>query len=56
MSTVIKNVSIVNEGKTFVGDVLIENDRIAKISSSPIDGGNHEIDGTGLHQIGRAHV
>lgn len=51
MSIVIKNVTIVNEGKSFVGDLLIENDRIAKISSNPIDAGDKEIDGTGLHLI-----
>jgi dihydroorotase len=30
----IKNISIVNEGRTFVGDVLIENGRIKKIGSN----------------------
>jgi dihydroorotase len=30
----IKNISIVNEGKTFVGDVLIENERIKKIDNN----------------------
>ena len=35
-SILIKNASIVNENKTFLGDVLIENERIAKIASSKI--------------------
>ena len=33
MKTLIKNAQIVNEGKIFKSDVLIENDLIAKISS-----------------------
>src|SRR6218665_3687079 len=33
MKTLIKNAQIVNEGKIFKADVLIENDLIAKISS-----------------------
>ncbi|MDL1913269.1 MAG: dihydroorotase [Bergeyella sp.] len=32
MKTLIKNAKIVNEGKIFSGDILIENDRISKIS------------------------
>lgn len=48
----IKNISIVNEGKTVVGDVLIASGRIEKIASS-IDGNNSvkEIDGTGKHLL-----
>lgn len=34
MKTLIKNAQIVNEGKIFKSDVLIENDLIAKISST----------------------
>ena len=34
MKTLIKNAQIVNEGKIFKADVLIENDLIAKISST----------------------
>jgi len=30
----IKNISIINEGKIIIGDVLIENDRIKKIGSN----------------------
>ena len=33
--TLIKNVNIVNEGKVFLGDVLIEGERISKIHPSP---------------------
>lgn len=48
----IKNISIVNEGKIIVGDVLIANGRIEKIGgivSSPAN--VQEIDGTGLHLL-----
>ena len=34
MKTLIKNAQIVNEGKIFKSNVLIENDLIAKISST----------------------
>ena len=34
MKTLIKNAQIVNEGKIFKADVLIENDLIAKISEN----------------------
>jgi dihydroorotase len=37
MRILISNVNIVNEGKIIKGNVLIENDRIAKISASAID-------------------
>lgn len=37
MRILISNVNIVNEGKIIKGNVLIENDRIAKISTSAID-------------------
>ncbi|WP_353139619.1 dihydroorotase [Pseudopedobacter sp.] len=39
----IKNATIVNEGKQTVGDVLIENDRIAKIASAIEDSSAKEI-------------
>ena len=42
MGTIIKNARIVNEGKIFEGDVLIENNIIAKIDSS-ISAKNHTI-------------
>src|SRR5690606_34136991 len=50
MKTIIKNTTIVNEGKSFVGDVLIVNERIERIDSS-IDVEAELIDGTGLHLI-----
>ncbi|MEO9482923.1 MAG: dihydroorotase [Ekhidna sp.] len=46
----IKEVSVVNEGKVFVSDVLIKGDRIEKIGSDLSIDSNHEvIDGSGLH-------
>ncbi len=48
MNTIIKNIKIVNEGKTIAGDVLIKEKRIEKISTSPIDVAGEEIDGEGL--------
>ncbi|MES2592320.1 MAG: dihydroorotase [Bacteroidota bacterium] len=46
----IKNASIVNEGKIFRGNVLIENELISKISESEIDvKADRVIDATGLH-------
>lgn len=49
-NTIIKNISIVNEGKTTVGDVLIRNGRIEKIAPQ-IGGTGNEIDGTGKHLL-----
>ncbi len=44
----IKEVSIVNEGKIIEGDLLIENERIAKIGSNiQVDGAVEEFDGKG---------
>ena len=39
MTTLIKNARIVNEGKVFEGDLLLEGDRIARIDKelSPVD-------------------
>jgi dihydroorotase len=50
-SYLIKNISIVNEGKTFSGDIWIKNGRIEQIGShlSAGDLNVQEIDGTGLH-------
>ena len=46
----IKEVSIVNEGKITVGDVLIKGDKIEKIGKNlSVDGKCTEIDGEGLH-------
>jgi len=48
---IIKNTSIVNEGKIIEGDLLFENDRIVKIGGV-IDAPNaKEIDGSGKHTI-----
>lgn len=49
-STLIKNATIVNEGKVFRANVLIENDIIAKISGSEINtNADKIIDATGLY-------
>ncbi|MBL1214924.1 MAG: dihydroorotase [Ignavibacteriae bacterium] len=48
----IKNITVVNEGKSFVSDLLIEDKYIARIDSSiPKAEGAAEIDGTGKHLI-----
>ncbi|WP_341842790.1 dihydroorotase [Chitinophaga caseinilytica] len=49
-NTIIKNISIVNEGSTTVGDVLIRNGRIEKIAPQIGETGR-EIDGTGKHLL-----
>lgn len=43
----IQQATLVNEGKTFVADVLIENEKIQKIGSIPAQEGYHLIDGKG---------
>ncbi|MES2589220.1 MAG: dihydroorotase [Bacteroidota bacterium] len=49
MTTIIKNATIINEGKRFVSDVLIKNDRIEKIAPSiSVHGKALEIDAEGL--------
>lgn len=48
MKTIIKNTTIVNEGKTFHGDVVINGERIEKISTTPVNDQGKEIDGEGL--------
>ena len=51
-SIVIRSVSIVNEGKIFVADVSIIDDKIDIISKTRIQGDfSQEIDGLGLHLI-----
>ncbi len=52
-TTLIKNITIVNENKTFKGHVLIEGERIKKVSSVPIaeQGVNIVIDGEGRFLI-----
>lgn len=48
----IKNIAIVNEGATNVGDVLIANGRIEKLGGNiGLPMGVKEIDGTGLHLL-----
>ena len=51
MSTlIIRDVSVVNEGKIFTADVSIENKKISKISNSKIQGTfDQEINGKGMH-------
>ena len=49
---IIKNASIVNEGKIIEGDLLISKDRIEKIGGDiSIKARAEEIDGTGLHVL-----
>ncbi len=48
MRKVIKNASIVNEGVRIEGDLLIKDERIAKIGGIIDDANAEEIDGTGL--------
>lgn len=47
----IKQATIINEGKSFVGDVLVENQRIKKIASSISDEFANEINAEGLWLI-----
>lgn len=48
----IKNCTLVNEGRSYPADVLIENGRISKIGSSLQVNGNHtEINAEGLHLV-----
>lgn len=54
MDTLIRNASVVNEGKIFVADVLILNDRIEKIAPEidvKLKGGYQEINAEGLYLI-----
>lgn len=47
----IKNATIVNEGKQIVGDVLIENDRIVKIANAIEDSSAKEINAEGKYLL-----
>ena len=48
----IKNISVVNEGKIEVSDVLLKNGRIEKIAKNiSIDGNFKEINGEGKHLL-----
>ena len=51
MLTLIKNTTIVNEGKIFRSDLLIENDKIKDISENIELKADYIIDGTDLHLI-----
>ncbi len=53
MSTyLIKNATVVNEGKTYVADVLIKNERIAKIGSNiNVNFAVEEVDATGKYLL-----
>ncbi len=49
-TTLIKNATIVNEGKSFIGNVLIENNYIVKVSENEINTiPNNIIDASGLY-------
>jgi dihydroorotase len=48
----VKNISIVNEGRTTVGDVLIKNGRIEKVAANIQPAMHvHELNGEGLHLL-----
>ena len=51
MRTLIKNASIVNEGKIYISDVLIEKERIQKISENIEIDADVEIDATGKYLL-----
>ncbi|WP_294207470.1 dihydroorotase [uncultured Chryseobacterium sp.] len=51
MKTLIKNVQIVNEGKIFESDILIDNDTISKIDSGISDEADLIIDGSGKYLL-----
>ena len=57
MSTLlIKNGTIVNEGKVFKADLFIENDSISKISDEINCAADKVIDQTGLFPVSRDEV
>ena len=51
MRTLIKNVSIVNEGKIYTSDVLIEDERIKQISKNIDIDTDKEIDASGKYLL-----
>lgn len=51
MKYVLKQATIINEGKSFVGDVLIDGDRIAKIDSHVADASAQEINCEGKYLV-----
>src|SRR4249920_1212593 len=50
-SILIKNATLVNEGRVFQSDVFITEGRIQKIGSGLTDKADREIDATGLHLL-----
>ncbi|UOY08085.1 dihydroorotase [Muricauda sp. SCSIO 64092] len=48
---IIKDPTIVNEGKSFIADVLLSNGRIQQIGKIAIEPGQKVIDGTGKHLL-----
>jgi dihydroorotase len=51
MKILIKNVNIVNEGRIFESDVLIENDVIAVIGAAISEDADQIIDGSGKYLL-----
>ena len=51
MRTLIKNASIVNEGKIYTSDVLIEDERIKQISKNIDIDADKEIDASGKYML-----
>ena len=51
MHTLIKNASIVNEGKIYTSDVLIEDERIKQISENIDIDADKEIDASGKYLL-----
>ena len=54
MRTIIHNTTIVNEGREFLGDVVIEGELISEIHESPLSdlsSFDQVIDGTGLYLL-----
>src|SRR6056300_524596 len=50
--TIIKNAQIVNEGKTFISDVLIEDERISRIDQGiSIESAHNVIEAEGLYLL-----
>ena len=50
-SLLIKNATVVNEGKSFKSDVLVENGKIAQVAENITKDADKVIDATGLHLI-----
>ena len=50
-SLLIKNATVVNEGKSFRSDVLVKNGKIASITANITETADKVIDATGLHLL-----